>query len=88
MQHLMSTGQLNEDKCLLENILEEYIKHLAASSESKLLWNLASQDKSNLVFSLLISLYCKQSYCTTYETEETCNKTRSMVQTHLQTITA
>jgi len=46
----MSTRQLNEDKCVLEKILEEYIKHLADSSESKLPWNLASQDKSNLAF--------------------------------------
>lgn len=61
----MNTRQLNEDKCLLENILEGYIKHLAASSESKLLLNLTSHDKSNLVFCLLISLYWKQSYCTT-----------------------
>lgn len=44
MQHLMSTRQLTGDKQLLQNISEECIKHLAASSQSKLLWNLASQD--------------------------------------------
>lgn len=87
MQHQVSTRQPNEDNCLIENILEEYIKHLAVSSESKLLWNVASLDKSDLVLCLLISLYCKQSYCTTYKTEETCNKTRFIVQMHLQMIT-
>lgn len=84
----MSARQLNEDKYLLEIILEDYIKHLAASSESKLLRNHTCQDKSNLVFCLPISLYCEQSYYITYKTEESCNKTRFIVQTHLQTITA
>lgn len=53
MQHQVSTRQPNEDKCLIENILEEYIKQLAVSSESKLLRNVASLDKSDLVLCLL-----------------------------------
>lgn len=44
MQHLMGMRQLTEDKQLLKSTLEEYIKHPAVSSQSKLLWNLASQD--------------------------------------------
>lgn len=54
MQHLMSTRQLNESKYLIECILEECVKPLAASSKSQLIWSLASQDKSDLVFCLLI----------------------------------
>lgn len=44
MQHPTGMRQPTDDKQFLESILEEYIKHPAASSQSKLLWNLASQD--------------------------------------------